>query len=174
MHYASYTFKCTETNKKYHYLIYIVWIFDREFKGSSLSDQHILSPINPKHDDCLFWNPTLAKLKTYVLNFRKICVNPLLYFGLIGDKICWSEKEKPEQLGDHRMNQDWSYFDPILTPLKQFKNLLSQISSRGHESGSQSSVWPARGSKIKSGILGNGFELEILTHPVTIHIYVAL
>ena len=32
----------------------------------------------------------------------------------------------------------------------------------------------ARGSKIKSGILGNGFELEILTHPVTIHIYVAL
>ena len=83
-------------------------------------------------------------------------------------------KRKTWQLGDHRMKQDWSYFDPILTPLKQFKNLLSQVSSRGHESGSQNSVWPARGSKIKSGILGNGFELEILTHPVTIHIYVGL
>ena len=51
--------------------------------GYSLSDQHILSPINPKHNDWfskifkdlhrLFWNSNTQVLQ--VLNFRTICVN---------------------------------------------------------------------------------------------------
>ena len=52
--------------------------------GCSLSDQHILSPINPKYKEwfCqiyedlhkLFWNSKL-ECNTCVLNFRTVCVN---------------------------------------------------------------------------------------------------
>ena len=80
-----------------------------QIKGYSLSDQHILSPINPKYDDCFLSDLrrfTLIVLKfktckTCVLNFRNIFVNLRKsdnishFFWLIGDKICWSDKEQP-------------------------------------------------------------------------------
>ena len=77
--------------------------------GYSLSDQHILSPINPTYDNwfCqiyedlykLFWNSKLTKLVFWISEnlFKSsyIWQNQSLYFGLIGDKLCWSDKEQP-------------------------------------------------------------------------------
>ena len=59
--------------------------------GCSLSDQHILSPKNLKYDD---WFPSdLQRLMQIVL--RKFDENYTSYFGLIGEKICWSDIEQP-------------------------------------------------------------------------------
>ena len=64
-----------ETPSKVGYLRKIAEIFSA---GCSLSDQHILSQIYPKYNDWI--------CQIYV------DLHILSYFGLIGDKICWSDK----------------------------------------------------------------------------------
>ena len=72
----------------------------------TLSDHHILSPINPKYDD--WFSSDLRRFtqigqnkrvififKTICVNFRKSDENQSSYFGLIGNKICGSDKEQP-------------------------------------------------------------------------------
>ena len=88
---------------------------------SSLSEQHILSPINPTYDDwfCkiyealhkLFYNSKLAKL---VFEFQhNLCKSSLiwqnqsLYFGLISEKICWSVKEQSVQYEVYQYVMSW-------------------------------------------------------------------
>ena len=66
--------------------------------GCSLSDQHILSPINPNMMTDLF-RFTWIVLKFKTTNFEHFFVNlttiSCQYYGLIGDKIWWSDKERP-------------------------------------------------------------------------------
>ena len=70
--------------------------------GCSLSDQLILSPMNPMMTYYLWrFVQIVLKFKTKVLSvliFRSICVNLetwLSYYRLIGKKIRWSDKEQP-------------------------------------------------------------------------------
>ena len=65
-----------------------------------------MSPINPKYDAwfCQIYKDLqkFKTCKTCVLNWtigvnlRKSEKNSLCILGLIGDKLCWSDKEQPE------------------------------------------------------------------------------
>ena len=79
------------------------WTFDT---GCSLSDHPTSLPINPQYDDWLssgLRRPTkIVQNRRPVLNFRRVCVNfckcdenQQSYFGLIYNKICWSDKDRP-------------------------------------------------------------------------------
>ena len=68
-----------------------------------MSDQHILSPINPKYDNWL--SSDLRRFTKIVLKFEiallfwTIHINLMKIshhiLGLIGDQICWSDKKQP-------------------------------------------------------------------------------
>ena len=76
----------------------------RNETGCSFLDQYTLSLINPKYDD--WFASDLRRLTQIVL--RKSDENYSSYFGFLGDKICWSDKEQPvvhENLDGREMKQ---------------------------------------------------------------------